>query len=145
MHRVIAFAGHEIEEFSTFYFNDEYLTLTTATDSNGDTYYKPTNATNKAGNTSTRYNDYVRIYLKDGGSGNSSAIQALIQAGVEWTQDHKLEGVAYAYIRLLSSMLMHFLTVSHRLPARLKERKSMIHAVIQQFGLTILPFAFVTT
>lgn len=100
LHRVIAFAGHEIEEFSTFYFNDEYLTLTTATDSNGDTYYKPTNSTDKAGNTSTRYNDYVRIYLKDGGSGNSSAIQALIQAGVDWTQDHKLEGVAYAYIRL---------------------------------------------
>ena len=57
LHRVIAFAGHEIEEFSTFYFNDEALTLTTDTDGNGDTYYKPTVATTKTGATSTRYND----------------------------------------------------------------------------------------
>ena len=100
LHRVIAYAGHEIEEFSTFYFNDEALTLTTDTDSNGATYYKPTTATDKQGNTSSRYNDYVRIYLKDGGSGNSTAIQALIQAGVDWTADHKLQGIAYAYYRL---------------------------------------------
>lgn len=100
LHRVIAFAAHEIEEFSTFYFNDEILTLTSATDGNSATYYKPTTATDKNGNTSDRYNDYVRIYLKDGGSGNSAAIQALIQAGVDWTADHKLQGVAYAYFRL---------------------------------------------
>ena len=100
LHRVIAYAGHEIEEFSTFYFNDETLTLTTDTDSNGATYYKPTTATDKQGNTSDRYNDYVRIYLKDGGSGNGSAIQSLIQAGVDWTADHKLQGIAYAYYRL---------------------------------------------
>lgn len=100
LHRVIAFAGHEIEEFTTFYFNDEALTLTTDTDSNGATYYKPTTATDKQGNTSNRYNDYVRIYQKDGGSGNDTAIQALIQAGVDWTADHKLQGVAYAYFRL---------------------------------------------
>ena len=42
----------------------------------------------------------MRIYLKDGGSGNSTAIQALIQAGVDWTADHKLQGIAYAYYRL---------------------------------------------
>lgn len=100
LHRIIAFAGHEIEEFTTFYFNDEILTLTTDTDGNGATYYKPTLATAKDGTTSTRYNNYVRIYLKDGGSENSTAIQALIQAGVDWTQDHKLQGVAYAYFRL---------------------------------------------
>ena len=100
LHRVIAFAGHEIEEFTTFYFNDEALTLTTATDDNNATYYKPTTATDKQGNTSDRYNDYVRIYQKDGGSGNDTAIQALIQEGVDWTADHKLQGVAYAYFRL---------------------------------------------
>ena len=27
LHRIIAFAGHEIEQFSTFYFDDEALTL----------------------------------------------------------------------------------------------------------------------
>ena len=100
LHRVIAFAGHEIEEFSTFYFNDEALTLTTDTDSNGDTYYKPTVATNKTGETSTRYNDYVRIYQRKGGTENNTAIAALISGGVAWTQDHKLQGVAYAYFRM---------------------------------------------
>jgi hypothetical protein len=100
LHRVIAFAGHEIEEFSTFYFNDEALTLTTDTDSNGDTYYKPTVATTKTGATSTRYNDYVRIYQRKGGTENNTAIAALISGGVAWTQDHKLQGVAYAYFRM---------------------------------------------
>ena len=100
LHRVIAYAGHEIEAFSTFYFNDEALTLTTDTDSNGDTYYKPTTATDKQGNTSSRYNNYVRIYQRKGGSNNNTAIQALIQAGVDWTADHKLQGVAYAYYRI---------------------------------------------
>ncbi len=100
LHRVIAFAGHEIEEFSTFYFNDEALTLTTDTDSNGDTYYKPTVATTKTGATSTRYNDYVRIYQRKGGTENNTAITALISGGVAWTQDHKLQGVAYAYFRM---------------------------------------------
>ena len=100
LHRVIAFSGHEIEEFSTFYFNEEFLTLTTATDSNGDTYYKPTLATNKTGAVSTRYNDYVRIYQRKGGTENNTAIPALISAGVNWTQDHKLQGTAYVYIRL---------------------------------------------
>ena len=100
LHRVIAFAGHEIEQFSTFYFDDQVLTLTTDVDSNGATYYKPTSATDKRGISSSRYNDYVRIYLKHGGSENATAIQSLIQAGVDWNSDHKLQGVAYAYFRL---------------------------------------------
>lgn len=100
LHRVIAFAGHEIEEFTTVYFNDETLTLTTDTDSNGDTYYKPTLATDKAGTTSTRYNDHVRIYHRKGGTENDTAITALIGAGVSWTQDHMLRGVAYLYFRM---------------------------------------------
>jgi len=100
LHRIIAFAAHEIEEYTTFYFNDEALTLTTDTDTNGDTYYKPTLATNKQSITSTRYNNFVRIYQKKGGTENSTAIAALIGAGVNWTQEHKLQGVAYAYIRL---------------------------------------------
>lgn len=101
LHRVIAFAGHEIEEFTTVYFNDEYMTLTTDTDSNGDTYYKPTLATDSSGNTSTRYNNFVRIYMRKGGSENNTAIAALISAGVNWTQDHKLQGSAYLYLRMV--------------------------------------------
>jgi len=101
LHRVIAFAGHEIEEFTTVYFNDEYMTLTTDTDSNGDTYYKPTLATDSSGNTSTRYNSFVRIYMRKGGSDNNTAIASLISAGVNWTQDHKLQGSAYLYLRMV--------------------------------------------
>ena len=100
LHRIITFTGHEIEEFTTFYFNDEVLTLTTGTDGNGDTYYRPTLATSKDGKTHTRYNSYVRIYLRKGGSENDTAILSLIQSGVGWTQDHKLQGLAYAYFRM---------------------------------------------
>ena len=35
-----------------------------------------------------------------GGTENNTAIPALISAGVNWTQDHKLQGTAYVYIRL---------------------------------------------
>jgi len=101
LHRVIAFAGHEVEGFTSIYFNDETLTLTTDTDSNGDTYYKPTLATDKSGNTSTRYNDFVRIYMRKGGTENNTAISSLISSGVSWTQDHKLQGVAYLYFRMV--------------------------------------------
>lgn len=100
LHRVVAFSGHEIEEFTSFHFNDETLTLTSATDSNGQTYYKPTVATNKNGVTSTRYNDFVRIYTRLGGTDNNTPVTALIQAGVGWTQYHKLNGLSYAYFRL---------------------------------------------
>ena len=100
LHRVVAFAGHEIDQFVTVYFNDEALTLTTATDSFGDTYYKPTLATDKSGTTSPRYNDFVRIYQRKGGTENNSSIQSLIGAGVGWTEDHMLQGVAYLYFRL---------------------------------------------
>jgi hypothetical protein len=101
LHRVVAFAGHEIEEFKTFYFNDEFLTLEAAINSaSGETYYRPTLATDKQGNTHTRYNNRVNIYLRKGGTENNNAIVALTQAGVDWTTDHKLQGVAYAYFRL---------------------------------------------
>lgn len=99
LHRVVAFTGHEIEEFTTFYLNDEALTVTSATDSNGQTYYKPTVATAKNGVTSTRYNDYVRIYIRKGGADNGTPVTSLIQAGVGWTQYHKLNGISYAYFR----------------------------------------------
>lgn len=99
LHRVVAFTGHEIEEFTTFYLNDEALTVTSAIDSNGQTYYKPTIATAKNGVTSTRYNDYVRIYIRKGGTDNNTPITSLIQSGVGWTQYHKLNGISYAYFR----------------------------------------------
>ena len=100
LHRIIAFAAHEIEEFSTFYFNDEALTLTSATDTNSATYYKPTTATDK---TVTRPADTTimcAFILRMVAQVTAQLIQALIQAGVDWTADHKLQGIAYAYFRL---------------------------------------------
>ena len=98
LHRVIAFTGHEIEEFSTIYFNDEALTLTTATE-NSQTYYKPTLATALDGTTTTRYNDLVKIYQRKG-TATQAAPTRLISAGVGWTQDHTLTGCSYLYIEL---------------------------------------------
>lgn len=98
LHRVIAFTGHEIEGFTSVYFNDEELTLTSATE-NSQTYYKPTLATSLDGSTSTRYNNLVKIYQRTGTT-SQTAPTRLISSGVGWTQDHKLTGCAYLYIEL---------------------------------------------
>lgn len=83
LHRVVAFAGHEIEEYTTFYLNDEALTL----DSDG-------NVTSPS-----RYNGYVRINTHLG-TDDQTADSDLVSEVGEWTTNHRLRGVAYAYFRL---------------------------------------------
>ena len=91
LHRVIAYTGHEITEYSEIWLNDYKLTL----DSNGEV----TNATDPQGNTTDRYNGYVRI-KKHLGSVNQTADSTLISEVTDWTSAHRLRGVAYLYVRL---------------------------------------------
>ncbi len=90
LHRVIAFAGHEITEYSEIWLNDYKLTL----DSNGEV----TNATDPQNNTTTRFNGYVRI-KKHLGAANQTADSTLISEVTDWTSAHRLRGVAYLYVR----------------------------------------------
>lgn len=87
LHRVLAFAGHEIDSYQTIYLNDDPVTI----DGSG-------NVTSPA-----VYNGYVRIkrYL---GSPAQAADTDLVNettplANGRWTTAHRLSGVAYLYVR----------------------------------------------
>lgn len=82
LHRVVAFAGHEIEEFTTFYLDDEALTI----DGSG-------NVTSPS-----RYNGYVRVNFHLG-TDTQAADSDLVSEVTEWTSNHRLRGIAYAYFR----------------------------------------------
>ena len=82
LHRVVAFAGHEVEEFTTFYFNDEAVTI----DGSGNVT-SPSN-----------YSGYVRINSHLGTAAQAADSDLVSEVG-EWTTNHKLSGIAYAYFR----------------------------------------------
>lgn len=87
LHRIFAYAGHEIDSYSQIYLNDEVVTL----DANG-------NVTSPA-----RYDGYVRI-KRYYGTTTQTADEDLISEtegltdGV-WTVNHRLQNIAYLYIR----------------------------------------------
>lgn len=83
LHRIIAFAGHEIQSFDEIYINDELATL----DGSG-------NVTSPS-----KYNGKVRIKLHLG-SPDQTADTFLVSESAHWTTEHRLRGIAYMYIRL---------------------------------------------
>ena len=83
LHRVLAFTGHEIESFDEIYINDELVTL----DGSG-------NVTSPS-----RYDGNVRIN-KHLGATDQAADSDLVSEVDEWTNDHRLRGIAYLYVRL---------------------------------------------
>jgi hypothetical protein len=89
LHRIIAFAGHEIDSFQEIYLNDQVVTI------NGSDEVTFPN----------RYDGNVRIktYL---GTDNQQADGELISAtrdlsvsAGKWTSEHRLQGIAYIYVR----------------------------------------------
>lgn len=89
LHRIIAFAGHEIDSFQEIYLNDRVVTI----NGSGDVTFP------------NRYDGNVRIktYL---GTNTQLADTQLISATSDlstakgkWTSDHKLQGIAYIYVR----------------------------------------------
>lgn len=82
LHRVLAFAGHEIEEFSSIYIGDELVTLDA-----GGVITSP-----------AQYAGYVRI-LKKLGTNSQTAFTEMVTEVPEWTTNHRLRGIAYLYVR----------------------------------------------
>jgi hypothetical protein len=87
LHRIMAFAGHEVDSYQEIYLNDEVVTL----DVNG-------NVTSPS-----RYNGFVRIkhYF---GTATQNADDDLIRETSaltegRWTSTHRLQGIAYLYVR----------------------------------------------
>ena len=90
LHRVIAFAGHEVEGFTEVYLNDYKLTVNLSTGA-------VTSAQN-SDETTTRYNNRVRIIARNG-TDRQTAISEMVSEIPEWTTAHRLRGIAYLYIR----------------------------------------------
>jgi len=86
LHTVLAFAGHEVEEFETIYFNDEVLTLS------GNNVTAP-----------AKYVGKVKI-VKKLGTTTQTAVTSSDLGGVtppsQWTTDCKLLATAYLYVML---------------------------------------------
>ena len=82
LHRVVAFAGHEIESFEEIYINDEVATI----DGSG-TVTSP-----------SRYQGKIKIY-QHLGSPNQAADSNLVSAVSSWTGNHRLRGIAYLYCK----------------------------------------------
>lgn len=91
LHRIIAFTGHEIEEFTEVFLNDYKLTV----DLNTGTVTSAQNSEE----TTTRFNSRVRI-IQRLGTDNQTAIPQMVSEVPEWTAAHRLQGIAYLYIRL---------------------------------------------
>jgi hypothetical protein len=87
LHMVIALAGHEVEEIETVYLNEDPLTL----DADGW-------ATNDAFVTSSG-GKLVRV-RKHLGTDDQIADPLLIEGVTGWTANHRLQGIAYIYLRL---------------------------------------------
>lgn len=84
LHLVVAIAGHECEEITSVYLNDEVLTL----DVDG-------NAT-----APDKYNGYVRVIKHLGAADQVADATLIAESDGLWTSDHRLQGICYAYIRL---------------------------------------------
>jgi len=91
LHRVLAFAGHEIESFDEIYINDAKVT-NLESDGNVKEITLPD------GTTSNRYDGFIRIN-KHLGTDNQAADSDLVSEVDDWTTAHRLRGIAYLYCR----------------------------------------------
>lgn len=79
LHIVIAVAGHEIDSFEKVYFDDAEVTL----DGNG-----------------VGFNNLARIKYNLGSDDQTAFSQLVTESGGKWTNNHRLRGIACAYVRL---------------------------------------------
>ena len=87
LHRIIAFAGHEVDSFVEFYADDVRLFL----DAEGY-------ATNGPYVTQNPYNARWLQIRPHYGTDNQSADSQLVSIVPEWTNNHRLQGIAYLYV-----------------------------------------------
>lgn len=87
LHRILAFAGHEVDSYQEIYLNDEVVTL----DGNGFV------------TSPSQYNGKVRIKTYSGTTTQTADADLVSEtSGLTdgaWTTDHRLQGIAYIYVR----------------------------------------------
>jgi len=91
LHQIVAYTGHEIEEFEEIYINDAKVTNLEA-DGNVKEIELPD------GTTSNRYDGKLRI-KKHLGESDQAADSDLVNEVPKWTNEHRLRGIAYLYCR----------------------------------------------
>jgi hypothetical protein len=102
LHRVLSFAGHEIQDYQEIYINDM---LVTGLDSDGNV----SEVTDSDGETSDRFDGFITIkkyYGTDGQVGDPDLISAtsdLDDGEGKWTSAHRLQGIAYLYVKMKAS------------------------------------------
>lgn len=96
LHRIIAVAGHEVESFDRIYINDEYIEVSALEAAEGNV---PLVYSSDGSDTSDRYDGKIRINLHLG-SPTQDADADLVAESDHWTDQCKLSGIAYMYIRL---------------------------------------------
>ena len=84
LHIVVLLATHEVNQIGTLYVNDQALTL----DGSG-------NAT-----APSQYANLIRIKKHLGTDDQSADSDLVSESDGKWTNDHKLSGIAYIYVRL---------------------------------------------
>jgi hypothetical protein len=95
LHRIIGVAGHEIESFERIYINDEYIDVSSIPASGN----VPLVYSSDGQETSDRYNGKVTINFHLG-SPDQLADADLVSASTRWTDQHRLRGIAYMYIKM---------------------------------------------
>jgi hypothetical protein len=91
LHRVIALTGHEIESFEEIYINDALVTNLEADGNVKEVLLAD-------GTSSNVYDGYIRI-KKHLGSPDQLADSSLVSEVSEWTDNHRLQGISYLYVR----------------------------------------------
>jgi len=101
LHIIVEIASHEVNSIAKVYFNDEELTLVSnGTDANGITRFRISSPSRYSGN--SQFDDTkkaVQIKLHTG-SDTQLADADLVSDSSNWTNQHRLQGIAYIYARL---------------------------------------------
>jgi hypothetical protein len=84
LHRIIAYAGHEVTSFDEIYVNDEVVTL----DGTGNVI------------SPAKYDGLIRIKEHLGSPSQTADTDLVAESAGLWTTQHTLNGIAYLYIRL---------------------------------------------
>jgi hypothetical protein len=92
LHMVIPLAAHEVEAIETIYINEDAVTL----DGNGNvTTTKYVTHYDRPGGTT--YHARIKVHL---GNPDQAADPDLMAAVSDWTENHRLRGIAYLYVQL---------------------------------------------
>jgi len=92
LHMVIALASHEVTKINAIYIDDDII----VSEAFGDL-----DVWDGSGNVTTgKYKDKVRIKTHNGASNQTADADLVAESDGLWTNNHRLQGIAYVYVRL---------------------------------------------